>query len=283
GNGTCSGGDPAALNFDLETVPVSAEVTVDCLPAVRSCLTFGLETLHEPVFVECDRDGDRSMLKVSCDAKRWTVNGSALRGSVPERIAFALSALISGSADPIAQPVDGGVLDFRTPAAPPPPRYVRLSGEVTLNGAPIPPCSSADPGSIWFSGGGGILRTCDGRSGWSFSVDVPAGTYDVWVYPPYGMHGRSQRVQSGLSADGDLSGLQFDLQQYPVFGVVTVNGAPMLDCSNAQFDLAEPGSPLLYGPGASVVQNGQTCGRDGLSFSVLRPPGRYRAIVSVPP
>src|SRR5438552_3868323 len=57
----------------------------------------------------------------------------------------------------------------------------------------------------------------------------------------------------------------------------------MLDCSNAQFDLAEPGSPLLYGPGASVVQNGQTCGRDGLSFSVLRPPGRYRAIVSVPP
>ena len=280
-SGTCTGGDPAALDFDLQTVPFSGEVTVDCLNEVRVCTFSGQEAPFSPLFVESLRDGDDSLLEIGCDSQRWTVSAPVLAGSIPERIRVvdAHQVLWSASKTPIDAPVANGILDFRTQA---PAITWRVSGEVTLDGATFPACSSADPGSISFDLDGlSVQRACDGKAGWTFSAAVAPGSYDVSVFPPAAMHGVSQVVRAGLVVDRDLPGVQLDLREYLVSGVVTVDGAPPSDC--ARFTVASnPQESNFLRPDWGPTDEGQTCGPGGLSFSVYRPAGRFWALLYVP-
>jgi hypothetical protein len=126
-----------------------------------------------------------------------------------------------------------GVLDLDVPVA-------RVSGRVTLNGAPLP-TEAGDRGTLQFVGAAGsdlgAANTAplgSGGSG-SYAVALLPGVYDVVLAANGGLCTATQvssvpcvsgRVLSGvrLVADGTLD---VDLHAVTVSGAVTVRGAPM--------------------------------------------------------
>src|SRR5260221_4839913 len=155
----------------------------------------------------------------------------------------------------------GGVLASRSERPPPARKPSPIPGKFPLTGAPSPACSQS-PGGISLGPRYGALQVCNGNPGWTFSFDVVPGQYDVYVTPSVEFAGVRQVVQKGLVVDGDLTGLQFDLVEYPVHGTLTLDGAPVY-CH----DLADVGS--LY----PLVDLTQSCGPLGNSFDIYRPPG----------
>jgi hypothetical protein len=295
GDGGCTGGDPANLRFDIRTVPYSAEVTLDCLAPAREC------------FAATNNDGNGipgtkvvfggntgiSALPVSCDGERWTVNGPVLAGSTPlgaTAHGYSPPAWYGTSAARIDAPVQNAVLDLRSVKAPAIPPRVHVSGEVTLNNAPFPPCGDGPHpagGTINFYGpdlraGGGAEQPCTGRPGWTFSFDASPGTWDVHVDPGPDLNGVAQVVRSGLVVGGDMTGLRFDLVEYPVEGTLTLNGAAP-DCRNDRFVVSDAATFDAIDMAAGFVgpSPGATCNAAGMSFKIHRPRGTYQIGLAV--